>query len=144
MLLITELSMEKSIPKPCKLLFGRIFLLLPGYHQFCSWVTKGKISWHLWMIEEWKNSSPCFLGSNSSLQGGSWAAAAFVLIPWLCTLIPGVDPCVLPRTRIVPWSCCVHLCQTMPWHHYHLLSTEELWKVYFAIFHNLYILLTII
>lgn len=39
----TKLSMEKSIPKSCKS-FGRIFLLLPGYHWFCSWVIKGKIS----------------------------------------------------------------------------------------------------
>lgn len=40
-----------------------------------------------------------FPWANSSLQGGSWAAAAaaLVLIPWLCPQSPGVDPCVPPR-----------------------------------------------
>lgn len=106
MFLKTKLSMEKSIPKPCKW-FGRIFLLLPGYHWFCSWVIKGKISWDIHEGLRNEKTLPCFLGQTPHCRGVLGQQQL-----WCSSQIPGVDPRVLPRTRIVhiPWSLCVFSC----------------------------------
>lgn len=62
------------------------------------------------------------------IAGGFWGSSSFGAHPLALHQIPGVDPCVLPRTGIVPvpWSHSVQLSLTMPWHHCPLLSTEEL------------------
>lgn len=121
MFLTTELSVKKSAPKPCKSVFGRIFLLLPGHHGFCSGVTEGKISWD---ISEWLRNEKtlfsvslgkllvagAFLGSSSS---SSFSAHPLVLPPepWGGSLCPSQDwDCSCSRITL-----CVQLCQTLPW-----------------------------
>lgn len=105
MFLITELSMKKSIPKPCKSLEGFSCCCLDTIGSAPeelreTLVGTARNTWGM------KKLFSLFPWANSSLQVGSGAAAALVLIPWLCTQIPGVDPRVLPRTGSVPvpWS----------------------------------------
>lgn len=63
---------------------------------------EGKISWDSW--ERLRNEEtllPVSLGK-LLVAGGFWGSSSFGAPPLALPPDPGVDPCVLPRTRTVP------------------------------------------